>query len=479
MKAVILAAGKPSFTSTPISNLDLEGQSLLDVQISCLRSGGVDDILLITGYRAREVGRADIEIRVNTRWEPSGSVHSLAHARDLFDGGDDLLLLYGDTLFEPWVVRSLVESASTVSALCLIERFNRDIDQYREFAEIEDGALKRVGTPVDGHGVRSVFTGLCLVRKAKAVVVGGYLDELAQASGTLHLGALFNLMLRRGVDVNPVIIERGWAELSSEAGYREALRDRVLVERVIQIHTDWAQRAKQYDKLDWVNNDELLSAMTRLAREVGPARVLDVGTGPGKVLLAVRDTLGAGEYWGVDSSQDMLDRIPSTQRLTLRLCNAETLDGVPDGYFDMVTARMVFHHINDTAAAVRSIHRVLAAGGCFALCEGVPPSLRSMKWYTEMFRYKEDRKTLTEMDLINFLVTGGFSDISTRTIIMRRASLNNWIDNAGIPERNVKIIKEMHHHAPAYVREDYDMEFTRGDCLMTWKFALTFGFKRG
>ena len=478
MKAIILAAGRPSFTSLPISNLDLEGQQLLDIQISCLREGGVQDIVLVTGYRAQDVRRADIGIRVNSEWERSGSLGSLALARDLFDGSDDVLVLYGDTLFEPWVVRSLAEASGTVAALCLIERFNRDLGQYREFAEIEDGALRRVGAASDGHAVRSVFTGMCLVRRTKASALAGYLVELARQEKALHLGALFNLMLQRGVDVSAVLAERGWAELSSEAGYREALEDRILLERVIQIHVDWGQRAKRYDQLDWVNNDALLAAMVKVARDANPRRVLDVGTGSGKVLLGLRDAQGAGEFWGLDSSQEMLERIPSRDNLTLRLGDAETLEGIPDGHFDLVTARMVFHHINDTVRAARSVHRVLAGGGCFALCEGVPPSLRTVKWYTEMFRYKEDRKTLTEVDLINLMVSAGFTDVYTRTVIMRNASLNNWIDNSGIPQRNVDIIKQMHHDAPGYVREDYEMRFENGDCLMTWRFALTVGFKR-
>ena len=47
-----------------------------------------------------------------------------------------------------------------------------------------------------------------------------------------------------------------------------------------------------------------------------------------------------------------------------------------------------------------NIFRILNKGGIFVICEGSPPTIRTIKWYTEMFRYKEDRKTLTEVDLI-------------------------------------------------------------------------------
>ena len=67
----------------------------------------------------------------------------------------------------------------------------------------------------------------------------------------------------------------------------------------------------------------------------------------------------------------------------------------------------------------------------------------------------------------------GCDSIQTRSIILRKASLNNWLDNSGVPEENIRIIKEMHYDVPEYVKVDYGMEITENDCLMTWRLAVT------
>jgi ubiquinone/menaquinone biosynthesis C-methylase UbiE len=326
--------------------------------------------------------------------------------------------------------------------------------------------------------VRAVFTGLVYVKRHKAAIVARHLaSNGGAASSTTHLGALLDEIARSGVDITPVIVDHGWMEVRSSNGYEGFIRNEEFLAHIVKVHTDWTFRAKAYEKLQWVNDDVLLSGMTSVAAEVRPRTVLDVGTGSGKVLLGIRDVVPSAEFWGIDYSDAMMSRIPDAEGLTLRVCNAETLEGIPDDYFDLVTARMVFHHIRQPSLALTNIARVLRKGGCFVLCEGVPPSLRTSKWYTEMFQYKEDRTTLTEVDLINMLLEGGLTNVTTKTIVMKNCSLNNWLDNSGIPESNIDIIKEMHFNAPNHVREDYAMVFTDNDCLMTWKFAVSYGFK--
>jgi ubiquinone/menaquinone biosynthesis C-methylase UbiE/choline kinase len=474
MKAVILAAGKPLTGAEPVSSLAIRDERLLDVQVSVLRSAGVEAVRLVAGFRAERISRPDIDIVRNDAWQDGGSIGSLGCVAEMLDGSDDILVCYGDTLFSPRVLDRLFRAEGGVAALCFLDRTNRDIGRFREFAHLDAGELIGVSSSRSTDDVRAVFCGLVLVRRGKAQAVRGFLAT-AMRERSAHLGSLIDLMVRSGVEVAPVLVERGWLELATPALIEEALREDEFLDTVIQIHTDWAARAQRYDQLQWVNNDRLLAAMVAAAATQRPQRVLDVGTGSGKVLLALRDALGRGEFWGVDLSREMMEHIPRKEGLTLRIANAETLEEIPDGHFDLVTARMVFHHVDDLLRAMRSIARVLRPGGCLVACEGVPPSTRTVRWYTEMFRYKEDRRTLTEGDLIHAFARAGFCEIHTDTVVMEKASLNNWLDNSGIPQRNIDVIKEMHFKAPAEVASDYDMEFVNGDCLMTWRFAVVTG----
>lgn len=474
MKTIILAAAKPPFSENPICNVSIEGEALLDIQISTLRNSGIEDIHVVTGYRAEEIHRADISTSLNPDWANTGSISSIKKARALLDGKDDILICYGDTLFEVESVKGLLRSGGEMSVLCFMDRTGQDEGNFREYAVIKDGRLASVTDNPPGDGIRTVFTGMILVKKDKALALRNHLDENRFAPSA-HLGALINHMISLGADLLPVIIEHGWVEMTSASHFEQVLHDAVFIERVIQIHTDWTKRSQQYDKLTWVNNDTLLREIVAVSKEIDPARILDLGTGTGKVIRAIRESAGASEYWGLDYSQAMLDKMEDSRELRLLCGNAESMPAVPSNYFDMITARMVFHHIFDRQAALKEVARVLKPGGCFLICEGVPPTIRSIDWYTKMFRYKEDRKTLSEVDLINMLISAGCESIVTKTVIIREASLNNWLDNSGIPEENIRIIKEMHYEAPGYIKEDYEMKFANDDCYMTWRFAIAYG----
>ena len=297
MKAIILAAGKPAIGNGPISNLEISGQRLLDLRISCLRSGGVDRIVLVTGYENNKIVRADVEIRANDAWRGTGSLSSLKSVADVFDGSEDLLVLYGDTIFEPDVLKAALRSNGTICPVCFLDRQERDKGKFREYALIENGALKSIREYPDEHSVRTVFTGFVLIRGTKAEVIGSYLKN-GVADERAHVGALLNEMCARGVDLTPIIIERGWAEITSDELYQDMLANVLFIKKVTQIHTDWTLRSRQYNQLQWVNNDALLSGITSIAVSLRPSTVLDVGTGTGKVLFALKDALCQGEFWG-------------------------------------------------------------------------------------------------------------------------------------------------------------------------------------
>jgi len=474
MKAIILSAAKPSFSDDPICNITIKGEILLDIQISTLRKSGIEDIYVVTGYRSEDIHRADINTLTNHDWANTGSISSIKIAKEMLNGDEDILICYGDTLFEAESVQGLQRSTSGMSVLCFMDRAGHDEGNFREYALIKDGRLALVTDNPPSSGVRTVFTGMVLVKKDKAVALRNHLDE-NRFNPLDHIGALVNHMITMGSEFLPVIIEHGWVEMTSVNNFEQMLQDAVFIEKVIQIHTDWTKRSQRYDKLAWVNNDTLLREIVAITQKIGPDRVLDLGTGTGKVIRAIRESGSSSECWGLDYSQAMLNKMEDTNNIQLICGNAESMPEIPSNYFDLVTARMVFHHIFDSKAALKEVSRVLSPGGSFLICEGVPPTIRSIEWYTKMFRYKEDRKTLSEVDLINMLLAAGCESIDIKSVIIRRASLNNWLDNSGIPEENIKIIKEMHYDAPAYIKEDYGMQFENDDCYMTWRFAIAYG----
>jgi demethylmenaquinone methyltransferase / 2-methoxy-6-polyprenyl-1,4-benzoquinol methylase len=113
--------------------------------------------------------------------------------------------------------------------------------------------------------------------------------------------------------------------------------------------------------------------------EVGPdARVLDVATGTGAVALELVRQHGCSVV-GIDRSPEMLAvarrRVGERglgRRIELHQGRAETLP-FPDGSFDALTVTYLLRYVDDPAATISELARVVRPGGTIALLDfGVP-----------------------------------------------------------------------------------------------------------
>ena len=103
-------------------------------------------------------------------------------------------------------------------------------------------------------------------------------------------------------------------------------------------------------------------------------RVLDVATGTGLVARALRERYGC-EVVGLDRSADMLSRAAARDgHIPLVRARAESLPFADDS-FDHVTFTYLMRYVDDPAATMRELARVVRPGGrIVALDFGVPPS---------------------------------------------------------------------------------------------------------
>jgi demethylmenaquinone methyltransferase / 2-methoxy-6-polyprenyl-1,4-benzoquinol methylase len=112
------------------------------------------------------------------------------------------------------------------------------------------------------------------------------------------------------------------------------------------------------------------------ATRAGPHdRVLDVATGTGMVATALADAYGCSVV-GLDQSEQMLAgaRARGDDRIQFVQGEAEHLP-FGDAEFDALTFTYLLRYVDDPAATMRELARVLKPGGTIASLEfGVPPS---------------------------------------------------------------------------------------------------------
>jgi len=100
-------------------------------------------------------------------------------------------------------------------------------------------------------------------------------------------------------------------------------------------------------------------------------RMLDIGSGPGRLVLAACERVGeSGEAYGIDPSAEMValaTRKAARAGLPAKFVRAAA-EGLPfdDAYFDVITSSLVVHHITGDdlkRKAFAEMRRVLKVGG--------------------------------------------------------------------------------------------------------------------
>jgi len=135
MHAVILAAGvgsrlRPVTRRVPKPCVTTGTAPILAHQLRAYAEAGVGTVTVVAGYRAPQVRELckrvaveyeafEVGVIENSRYDATDNMYSLSLAREAVDGSEgDLLLSNGDVVFEPDVMKRLVESDAASAIAC-------------------------------------------------------------------------------------------------------------------------------------------------------------------------------------------------------------------------------------------------------------------------------------------------------------------------------------------------------------------------
>ncbi len=139
----------------------------------------------------------------------------------------------------------------------------------------------------------------------------------------------------------------------------------------------------------WYNSVSQTSAFRRhydlvadeVAGQVQGGRILDIGTGPGWLLAALRQRLPTATLVGMDISPAMVAtakrNLAGESGVELHLAGAGILP-FPDASFDLVVSTLSMHHWKELTLSLNEIWRVLKDGQCvliYDLVRRLPPAV--------------------------------------------------------------------------------------------------------
>lgn len=159
--------------------------------------------------------------------------------------------------------------------------------------------------------------------------------------------------------------------------------------------------------------------MTVFASHVPPRRplaVLDLGCGIGRLTPALADTFG-GPVYGVEPSARMRQiAVESAAHPAVRYLAGRT-EAIPlqAGSCDVVLMCLIIHHVEDLAAGVAEIGRVLRPGGRVLIRNTFADRMRDLWWYQFFPRAPEVER---EMFPTTGEVAGAFSAVGLEVLAL-------------------------------------------------------------
>jgi len=207
---------------------------MLEWQLLAAREAGIDDIVVVTGYRSEAVTYPNVRYIENPLFDITNMVETLWCAEALFS--DDFIVSYGDILYEPGVLERLIDAKAHISVVVdkgwqsYWEQRFPDILEDAETLKVDNhGFIQEIGQkPQSVNDIQGQYIGLTLFRdmgvSSLRVVYGSAVT--ADKAGEnpfgcprtlpqLYMTDILQAIIETGMPVREVPIERGWLEVDT------------------------------------------------------------------------------------------------------------------------------------------------------------------------------------------------------------------------------------------------------------------------
>lgn len=236
----------------------------------------------------------------------------------------------------------------------------------------------------------------------------------------------------------------------------------------------WEFRSHQYDKLGWVNAGGPMERLAEMANFQPGETVIDVGTGSQAILNKIAPSGTPGQIIGFDISKDMLgaEKVPGR---FLQVADATRMP-YPNDFADLITARMVLHHMPKPALPIQESFRVLKPSGRLIVGEYVASDDEVWTFERKVFDIKEPGRHLWTGSGLAKLVSAALNDeyeeLSIGYGVMEQYSVKDWMSKSGLSQDIQNAVLEEYLKAPQSIIEKMGIIYKNGDAFVDRPFAF-------
>jgi len=243
-RAVIIAAGPgkrvmPLTKAKPKCMLDINGKTLLQRQIEVFKECGIEDIIVIRGYKKNAVNYPGLKYFYNIEYQTNNILESMFCAESEMDS--EFVVTYSDIWFDKSVLEKLLNSKKDISLVVDRDwqssyegRYQHPIEEAEKVV-IKEGKIVKIGKGLNKNEVHGEFIGLAKFTEAGAEILKSiyriaknlYSDKPFHEASVFkkaYLTDMIQELIDRGFDVHNVDVEGNWMEIDTHEDYQKALK---------------------------------------------------------------------------------------------------------------------------------------------------------------------------------------------------------------------------------------------------------------
>jgi phosphoenolpyruvate phosphomutase len=232
-RAIVLAAARGSelgeLTATrPKTMVEIGGRPLLAHIVDSYNRVGIKHITVVRGYRKEAINLPGLHYAVNEEWESTGEMVSLANALELDDPTGDLVISYGDVLFNKYIPQMLLDADADI-AVVVDTNWRESVNRHRHADYVSASAaysrgvfqghvvLRRVAADLPETSIHGEWMGFLRVAERALPAFKALVRELLADGGhrASKLPTLINALVSRGMAPRVLYTTGHWLDIDS------------------------------------------------------------------------------------------------------------------------------------------------------------------------------------------------------------------------------------------------------------------------
>ncbi len=232
-KVILLLAGegtrlRPYTDDCPKCMVKVDGVSLIDRQLKILKSQGLDNIIMVGGYKSEMLTRYGYKLMCNSRYSETNMVWTLFCAGAELNG--DVIISYGDIVYSENILKALLNSKADIAVTIdknwesyWRARNENPLDDAETLKIQSDGSITEIGQkPKSLDEIEGQYMGLMKftnngLKQLKAVyndalILGTLLGRNVEEA---YMTDLLQAVINTGQKVMSIPINEKWIEIDT------------------------------------------------------------------------------------------------------------------------------------------------------------------------------------------------------------------------------------------------------------------------